>query len=42
MVESFVIKKEDFKTLKQWSDDIYNITVVVDYFVSNQPEIEEC
>lgn len=42
MEESCVIKKEDFKKLEQWADDIYNIAVVVDYFVSNQPEIEEC
>ena len=42
MEERFVIEKEDFKKLEQWADDIYNIAVVVDYFVSNQPEIEEC
>ena len=24
------------------TENIYNIAVIVDYFVSNQPEIEEC
>ena len=23
-------------------ENVYNISVIVDYFVSNQPEIEEC
>lgn len=37
-----VIKKEDFKKLVQWVDNIYNIAVIIDYFVSNQPDVEEC
>ena len=24
------------------AEDVYNIAVIVDYLVSNQPEIEEC
>ena len=31
-----------FKQLSKWSDNIYNTAVVIDYFVANQPEIEEC
>ena len=42
MEERFVIEKEDYKKLEQWADNIYNIVVVVDYFVSNQPDVEEC
>ena len=29
-------------TLNKWSENIYNTAVVIDYFVANQPEIEEC
>lgn len=36
------ITQKEFKQLCQWARDAYNIAVVVDYFVSNQPEIEEC
>ena len=42
MEERFVIEKEDYKKLQQWADNIYNIVVVVDYFVSNQTDVEEC
>lgn len=41
MEESFVLNKKEFEFLKTLSDDIYNTIVVVDYFVSNQPNIEE-
>ena len=30
------------KQLGKLSENIYNTTVVIDYFVANQPEIEEC
>ena len=36
-----VIKKEDFKKLVQWVDNIYNIAVIIDYFCSSQKEYEE-
>lgn len=36
------ITPKEFKQLSQWAEDTYNIAVVVDYFVSNQPELEEC
>ena len=35
------ITNKEFKQISKWAEDIYNITVVVDYFVANQPEIEE-
>lgn len=36
------ITNKEFKQLSKWSENIHNIAVIVDYFVSNQPEIEEC
>ena len=36
------ITSKDFKKLSKFAENIYNTTVVVDYFVANQPEIEEC
>lgn len=36
------ISSKNFKQLSKWSENIYNTAVVVDYFVANQPEIEEC
>lgn len=36
------ITEKEFKQISKWSKSIYNIAVIVDYFVSNQPEIEEC
>jgi len=36
------ITPKDFKQLSKWSENIYNTAVVIDYFVANQPEIEEC
>ena len=41
MEESFVLSKKEFEFLKTLSEDIYNTIVIVDYFVSKQPEIEE-
>ena len=36
------ITSKEFKQLSKWSENIYNTAVVIDYFVTNQPEIEEC
>ena len=36
------ITNKEFKQISKWAENIYNIAVIVDYFVSNQPEIEEC
>ena len=36
------ITPKEFKQLSKWSENIYNIAVVINYFVANQPEIEEC
>ena len=35
------IQDEDFKLLKSTVNEIYNSLIVVDYFCSNQQEIEE-
>lgn len=34
--------KKSVKQLSKQSENIYNTAVVIDYFVANQPEIEEC
>lgn len=36
------ITEKEFKNISKWAKNVYNIAVIVDYFVSNQPEIEEC
>jgi len=36
------LNPNEFKQLSKWSENIYNTAVVIDYFVTNQPEIEEC
>ena len=36
------ITNQEFKRISKLAENIYNITLVVDYFCSNQPEIEEC
>jgi hypothetical protein len=36
------ITNKEFKQLSKWAENIYNTAVVIDYFVANQPEIEEC
>ena len=41
-VSGYNISKKEFNQISKWAEDIYNIAVVVDYFVCNQPEIEEC
>ena len=33
------ITPKEFKQLSKWSENIYNTAVVIDYFVSNQPEM---
>ena len=41
-VSGYNISEQEFKQLSKWSENIYNTAVVIDYFVANQPEIEEC
>ena len=36
------ITNKEFKQISKLAENVYNIAVIVDYFVSNQPEIEEC
>lgn len=36
------VAPKEFKQLSKWSENIYNTAVVIDYFVANQPKIEEC
>ena len=36
------ITEKEFKQISKWAKNVYNIAVIVDYFVSNQHEIEEC
>lgn len=36
------ITPKEFKQLSKWSENIYNTAVIIDYFVDNQPDIEEC
>lgn len=36
------ITPKEFKQLSKRSENIYNTAVVIDYFVANQLEIEEC
>ena len=36
------ITPKEFKQISKWAENVYNIAVIVDYFVSNHPEIEEC
>ncbi len=40
-VSVYNITQKEFKQLSKWTENIYNIAVVVDYFCENQPEIEE-
>jgi hypothetical protein len=35
------ITQKEFKQLSKWAENVYN-TVVIDYFISRQPKIEEC
>ena len=41
-VNGYNISEQEFKKVSKWAEDVYNIAVIVDYFVSNQPEIAEC
>ena len=41
-ISGYNISEQEFKKVSKWAEDVYNIAVIVDYFVSNQPEIEEC
>ena len=41
-VNGYNISEKEFKQISKWAEVVYNIAVVVDYFVGNQPEIEEC
>ena len=36
------ITEKEFKKISKLAKNVYNIAVIVDYFISNQPEIEEC
>lgn len=36
------ITNKEFKQISKWAENVYNIAVIVDYFVLNHPEIEEC
>ena len=36
------IKSKELEQISKWAEEVYNIAVIVDYFVGNQPEIEEC
>ena len=36
------ITEKEFKKISKLAENAYNIAVIIDYFVSNQPEIEEC
>lgn len=41
-VSGYNISEQEFKKVSKWAEDVYNIAVIVDYFVGNQQEIEEC
>lgn len=36
------ITQKEFKQLSKLAENVYNTVVVIDYFISSQPEIEEC
>ena len=36
------ITEKEFKQISKWTENVYNIAVIVDYFISNQPKIKEC
>ena len=36
------ITPKEFQQLSKWSENIYNTAVIIDFFVANKPEIEEC
>lgn len=41
MEKGFIIKQQDFNKLSKLAENVYNTSVVVDYFCSNQTEYEE-
>ena len=41
-INGYNISEQEFKKISKWAEDVYNTAVVIDYFVANQPEIEEC
>lgn len=41
-VNGYNISEKEFKKISKWAEDVYNIAVIIDYFVSNHPELEEC
>jgi len=41
-ISGYNISEQEFKKISRWAENVYNISVIVDYFVSNQPELEEC
>ena len=41
LIIGYNITQEEFKTIFNLVENIYNTTVVVDYFCKNQQEIEE-
>ena len=41
-ISGYNLSKKDFIQLSKWAENIYNTAVVIDYFIANQPEIEEC
>lgn len=40
-IDEYSISEKEFNLLQDWADNIYNTSVVIDYFVANQSEIEE-
>ena len=40
-VSGYNITQKEFKKLEKLSENIYNTSVVIDYFCQNQPEIDE-
>lgn len=40
-VKSYSFEEKEFKKIEKLADNIYNISVVLDYFCSTQREIEE-
>ena len=41
-VSGYNISEKEFKKVSKWAENVYNIAVIVYYFICNQPEIEEC
>lgn len=41
-ISGYNISEQEFNKIAKWAENTYNIAVVIDYFVSNQPEIEKC